>query len=89
MFPVLIPTLIAQPISAFNARALGALVRVAGAALNKRLDTVLGALVQSLEKEKDEDVLEEINGAIESLLESVVDSDGIHLLEMLLFGWWV
>lgn len=87
MFPVLIPTLIAQPISAFNARALGALVRVAGAALNKRLDTVLGALVQSLEKEEDENVLEEINGAIESLLESVVDSDGIHLLEMLLFGW--
>ena len=87
VFPVLIPTLIVQPITAFNARALGALVRVAGSALNKRLDTILGALVKSLEKEKDEEVLEEINGAIESLLESVVDSDGVHQLEMLLFGW--
>jgi hypothetical protein len=86
---VLIPTLIHQPITAFNARALGALVRVAGSALNKRLDTVLGALVKSMEKEQDEDVLSEINGAIESLLESVVDSEGIHLLEMLLFGWSV
>ncbi|WVF72242.1 hypothetical protein IAT40_007054 [Kwoniella sp. CBS 6097] len=87
VFPVLIPTLIAQPITAFNARALGQLVKVAGAALNRRLDTVLGALVQSLEKEKSEEVLEELNAAIESLLESVEDSDGIHLLEMLLIGW--
>ncbi|WWD10197.1 hypothetical protein V865_008331 [Kwoniella europaea PYCC6329] len=87
VFPVLIPTLIAQPITAFNARALGQLVKVAGSALNKRLDTVLGALVKSLEKEKDEEVLVELNSAIESLLASVEDSDGIHLLEMLLIGW--
>ncbi|WWC90100.1 uncharacterized protein L201_005033 [Kwoniella dendrophila CBS 6074] len=87
VFPVLIPTLIAQPITAFNARALGQLVKVAGSALNKRLDTVLGALVKSLEKEQDEDILGEINSAIESLLASVEDSDGIHLLEMLLIGW--
>ncbi|WVQ78061.1 hypothetical protein IAT38_000142 [Cryptococcus sp. DSM 104549] len=87
VFPVLIPTLIAQPITAFNARALGQLVKVAGSALNKRLDTVLGALVKSLEKEKDEEVLEELNSAIESLLESVEDPEGVHLLEMLLIGW--
>ncbi|WWC61174.1 uncharacterized protein I303_103754 [Kwoniella dejecticola CBS 10117] len=87
VFPVLIPTLIAQPITAFNARALGQLVKVAGSALNRRLDTVLGALVKSLEKEKDEYVLGELNSAIESLLASVEDADGIHLLEMLLIGW--
>ncbi|WVR05268.1 hypothetical protein IAU60_002280 [Kwoniella sp. DSM 27419] len=87
VFPVLIPTLIAQPITAFNARALGQLVKVAGSALNRRLDTVLGALVKSLEKEKSEEVLAELQSAIESLLESVEDSDGVHLLEMLLIGW--
>ena len=81
------PTLLAQPITAFNARALGALVRVAGSALNRRLDAVLAGLVQSLEKEQDEEVLEEINSAIEALLESVTDPDGVHQLEMLLFGW--
>ncbi|WRT67086.1 uncharacterized protein IL334_004052 [Kwoniella shivajii] len=87
VFPVLIPTLIAQPITAFNARALGQIVKVAGSALNKRLDTVLGALVKSLEKEKDESILLELNSAIESLLASVEDPDGVHLLEMLLIGW--
>ncbi|ODO11508.1 hypothetical protein I350_00288 [Cryptococcus amylolentus CBS 6273] len=87
VFPVLIPTLIAQPITAFNARALGQLVKVAGSALNKRLDTVLNALVLSLEKEKDEDVLEELNEAVSSLLESVEDPEGVHVLEMLLIGW--
>jgi hypothetical protein len=89
VFPVLIPTLIAQPITAFNARALGALVRVAGTALNRRLDTVLGALVLALEKEKSEEVREELNSAIESLLASVDDSEGVHILEMLLIGWYV
>lgn len=87
MFPVLIPTLIAQPITAFNARALGALVKVAGTALNRRIDTVLGALVKSLEIEKSEGIRTELQSAIEALLSSVTDRDGLHLLEMLLIGW--
>lgn len=87
VFPVLIPTLTAQPITAFNARALGALVKVAGTALNRRLDSVLGALVKSLEKESSDEIKEEINSAIESLLESVSDEEGIHQLQMLLISW--
>ena len=62
-------------------------MQVAGTALNRRLDSVLGALVQSLEKEKSENVLNELKSAIEALLASVTDSDGVHLLEMLLLGW--
>lgn len=87
VFPVLIPTLTAQPITAFNARALGALVKVAGSALNRRLDSVLGALVKSLEKETNEEVKGEIQSAIESLLESVSEEEGIHQLQMLLISW--
>jgi hypothetical protein len=87
VFPVLIPTLTAQPITAFNARALGALVKVAGSALNRRLDSVLGALVKSLEKESNEEVKGEIQSAIESLLESVSEEEGIHQLQMLLISW--
>ena len=87
MFPVLIPTLTAQPITAFNAKAIGALVKVAGAALNRRLDTILGALIQSLENEKSPEVQTELHSAIESLLSSVTDEDGVHQLEMLLIGW--
>ena len=62
-------------------------MQVAGTALNRRLDSVLGALVQSLENEKSEETLKDIDFAVESLLESVTDSDGIHQLEMLLLGW--
>ncbi|EIW69657.1 hypothetical protein TREMEDRAFT_73934 [Tremella mesenterica DSM 1558] len=87
VFPILIPTLVAQPITAFNARALGSLVKVAGTALNRRLDTVLGALIKSLENEKSEDVKSELQAAIESLLSSVTDTDGVHVLELLLMEW--
>lgn len=87
VFPVLIPTLIAQPITAFNARALGALVKVAGRALNRHLDTVLGALVKSAETEKDEARRTEVASAIEAILAAVTDAEGVHLLEMLLIGW--
>lgn len=87
VFPVLIPTLTAQPISAFNARAISALVRVAGSALNRRIDTLLSALVKSLEANPSEDVKPDLEEAIEALCASVEDSDGIHLLMMLLFGW--
>ena len=78
-----------QPITAFNARALGSLVTVAGSALNRRLDTVLGALVKSLEIEKSEEVQTELQSAVEALLSSVKDEDGIHSLEMILIGWSV
>jgi hypothetical protein len=46
-------------------------------------------LVLALEKEKSEEVREELNSAIESLLASVDDSEGVHILEMLLIGWYV
>lgn len=89
VFPVLIPTLTAQPITAFNARALGALVQVAGSALSRRIPQVLGALVKSLEAEKAEDVREELQSAIEALLRSVEDTEGLHSLQMTLLSWYV
>ncbi|PIA14179.1 ARM repeat-containing protein [Coemansia reversa NRRL 1564] len=48
VFPVLIPTLTAVPVSAFNARALSSLIQVSGQALSKRLPQILLALFQSL-----------------------------------------
>lgn len=89
VFPVLIPTLTAQPITAFNARALGALVQVAGSALSRRIPQVLGSLVKSLEEQKDEEVRTELQSAIEALLRSVEDSEGLHSLQMTLLSWWV
>ena len=49
VFPILIPTLTAIPMSAFNARALASLVTVAGSALSRRLTVILNALVKMRE----------------------------------------
>jgi hypothetical protein len=87
VFPALLPQLTKQPITAFNARAIGSLVRVAGAALNRRIDTLLTALVKTLEADPEPEVKEAIDEAVEALCVSVEDSDGVHLLEMLLLDW--
>ncbi|KAE9398973.1 ARM repeat-containing protein [Gymnopus androsaceus JB14] len=49
VFPVLIPTLTATPMTVFNARALASLVTVAGNALSKRLTVILNSIVKVLE----------------------------------------
>ncbi|KAF9102803.1 translational activator of GCN4 [Mortierella sp. GBA35] len=85
VFPVLIPTLIAQPITAFNARALGSLVSVAGTALNRRLTNILAALIQSQVNETDSDTLEALETTICALLQSIDNADGAHTLMMMLF----
>lgn len=86
IFPILIPTLIAQPISAFNAQALASLVTVAGDALNRRLSQILDALQKSAETEKDESVKEALYAAIRAVLGSVHDTDGLHMLMLHLLG---
>ncbi|KAK4052868.1 translational activator of GCN4 [Microbotryomycetes sp. JL221] len=71
IFPVLIPRLIAPPITAFNARALAALVRVAGSALGKRLTSIVDALQAALTSEKDESTLQDLDSALTAVLASV------------------
>jgi hypothetical protein len=88
IFPVLIPRLIASPITAFNARALAALVRVAGSALGRRLTNIVDALEKALHLEKDEATLEDLEEALRSVLSSTVDHDSglgglmMHLLSL-------
>ncbi|KAI9506956.1 armadillo-type protein [Coemansia spiralis] len=48
VFPVLIPTLTAVPVSTFNARALSSLIQVSGGNLSKRLSQILDAVFESL-----------------------------------------
>ncbi|OAD81494.1 hypothetical protein PHYBLDRAFT_129715 [Phycomyces blakesleeanus NRRL 1555(-)] len=80
VFPVLIPTLLAVPITAFNARALGSLVTVAGSALNRRLTTILSALVESRMVEEDEEVLEQLTITTNTLMMSIEDEEGLDTL---------
>ncbi|KAJ2857508.1 translational activator of GCN4 [Coemansia erecta] len=55
VFPVLIPTLTKVPVTAFNARALSALIQVAGASLSKRLPAILRALFDSMPARRDDE----------------------------------
>ncbi|CCM02945.1 uncharacterized protein FIBRA_05060 [Fibroporia radiculosa] len=90
VFPVLIPTLTAIPMSVFNARALASLVTVAGTALSKRLTVILTALAKVRESPdlKDEEELDSaISEAIRALLGSICDAEGLHTLMLLLLGW--
>ncbi|KAI0060576.1 ARM repeat-containing protein [Artomyces pyxidatus] len=89
VFPVLIPTLIATPMSVFNARALASLVTVAGSALSKRLTIILSALVKVTETmdPSDEELKTAVDDATEALLSSINDAEGLNTLMLLLLGW--
>ena len=87
MFPILIPTLIASPMTLFNARALGSLVTVAGNALSRRLTVIVGALVQELETTADEELTNAVKETLETLLGSIVDAEGLNTLMLLLLEW--
>jgi hypothetical protein len=90
VFPILIPTLIATPITVFNARALGSLVTVAGNALSKRLTVILSAFVKALEDDGLEDeVRDAIDEALRALFASIDDPEGLNTLMLLLLGWSV
>ncbi|KAI8072432.1 armadillo-type protein [Gongronella butleri] len=80
VFPVLIPTLIAVPISAFNAGALASLVTVAGPALNRRLSSILDALISSCVLTKDDEQTQvQLKNTIGALVVSIDDEDGLAI----------
>ncbi|KAL4249154.1 TOG domain-containing protein [Abortiporus biennis] len=90
VFPVLIPTLTAIPMTVFNARALATLVTVAGNALSKRLTVILSAVVRMLEGQEikeDDELKEAIDEALHALLESINDPEGLNTLMLVLLGW--
>jgi HEAT repeat protein len=77
VFPVLIPTLLHKPITAFNARALGSLISVAGPALNRRLATIVPALLEGIDQHDSAEA--DIKEALKILLLSV-EEDGLYVL---------
>lgn len=88
MFPVLIPTLTAIPMSVFNARALASLVTVAGNALSRRLTAILNSLVKVSEGDIDDELRSAVNEALRALLSSVSDPEGLNTVMLLLLGWY-
>ncbi|KAG2015263.1 translational activator GCN1 [Coprinopsis cinerea AmutBmut pab1-1] len=87
VFPVLIPTLTAIPMTVFNARALASLVTVAGNALSRRLNVILNALVQVMESSPEEELAEAVDEAVHAILSSIADAEGLNTLMLMLLGW--
>lgn len=78
ILPNLIPTLLTNPITAFNARALASLAKVGSSSMTRRLPTVLNSLTDNIVKSKDEELVEELNQAFEAVLSSVDEFDGLN-----------
>jgi hypothetical protein len=74
----------------FNARALASLVTVAGNALSKRLTVVLTALVkitESTDGSTSDELRTAVEEAVQALLSSISDVEGLNTLMLLLLGW--
>src|SRR5690606_38784779 len=78
ILPNLIPTLITPPISAFNAKALGSLSRVAGPAMNRRLPNIINSLLDNIINSKDADLRQELHDSFDTVILSIDEIDGLH-----------
>ncbi len=78
ILPNLIPTLLTNPITAFNARALASLAKVGSAAMVRRLPSVLNSLADNVMTCKDDELRDELNEAFDAALASVDEFDGLN-----------
>ncbi|KMU75536.1 translation activator GCN1 [Coccidioides immitis RMSCC 3703] len=78
ILPNLIPTLLASPMTSFNAKALASLAEVTGGALTRRLPNILNTLIDNSLSTKNEKLRPEINSAFDTVLNSVDEFDGLN-----------
>ncbi|KAK8057620.1 eIF-2-alpha kinase activator GCN1 [Apiospora saccharicola] len=78
ILPNLIPTLITPPISAFNARALASLAKVAGAAMNRRLPNIINSLMDNIVNNQDEAMRKDVESSIDTVILSMDEYDGLN-----------
>ena len=78
ILPNLISTLLTPPITAFNAKAIASLSQVAGPGMNRRLPTILNALMDNLILCKDDALRSELASAFDSILLSIDEFDGLN-----------
>lgn len=80
ILPNLIPTLIAPPISAFNAKALASLSKVAGAAMNRRLPNIINSLMDNIVNCTEEDLREDLDTSFDTVILSIDEYDGLNVV---------
>lgn len=80
ILPNLIPTLITPPISAFNAKALASLSKVAGAAMNRRLSNIINSLMDNIVNCKDEELQTDLDESFDTVILSIDEYDGLNVV---------
>ncbi|KAI3322621.1 ARM repeat-containing protein [Xylariaceae sp. AK1471] len=78
ILPNLIPTLTTPPISAFNAKALASLSRVAGPAMNRRLPNIINSLMDNIIDASDEELHGELEESLDTVIQSIDEYDGLN-----------
>lgn len=78
ILPNLIPTLIAPPISGFNAKALASLSKVAGAAMNRRLPGIINSLMDNIINCTDDELREDLDKSFDTVILSIDEYDGLN-----------
>ncbi|KXT18454.1 hypothetical protein AC579_8176 [Pseudocercospora musae] len=80
ILPNLLPTLLTNPVSAFNARALASLAEVASSAMTRRIPNILNTLMDNIVSCKDDELKAELNSAFDTILLSVDEYDGLNTM---------
>ncbi|EWY91187.1 hypothetical protein FOYG_08391 [Fusarium oxysporum NRRL 32931] len=78
ILPNLIPTLTTPPISAFDAKALASLSKVAGPAMNRRLPNIINSLMDNEINCDDDGLREELATSFDTVVQSIDEYDGLN-----------
>ncbi|ETS84164.1 hypothetical protein PFICI_02189 [Pestalotiopsis fici W106-1] len=78
ILPNLIPTLIAPPISAFNAKALASLSKVAGPAMNRRLPNIINSLMDNIVNSETDELRNDLETSFDTVILSIDEYDGLN-----------
>ncbi|KAK3332721.1 armadillo-type protein [Cercophora scortea] len=84
ILPNLIPTLIAPPISAFNAKALASLSKVAGAAMSRRLPNIINSLMDNIVNCTEPELREDLDNSFDTVILSIDEYDGLNAVMLTL-----
>lgn len=86
ILPNLIPTLTTPPISAFDAKALASLSKVAGAAMNRRLPNIINSLMDNEINCQDNELREDLEASFDTVIQSIDEYDGLNTVMNVLLG---
>ncbi|KAM0542013.1 hypothetical protein ACHAPJ_012988 [Fusarium lateritium] len=78
ILPNLIPTLTTPPISAFDAKALASLSKVAGPAMNRRLPNIINSLMDNEINCKEDGLREDLVTSFDTVIQSIDEYDGLN-----------